>query len=603
MAFLTDLRDIEFNLFECLNIQNLQKYSAYSAYSGQDYQSFLSEALKFTEKEIAPLNRKADQEGCHLKDGVLQVPTGFAEAYQKFAASGFVAVDVPTTYGGMGLPVVLSISMAEIFIAGCFSFMMFPGLTRGASHLIEAFGEESLAALYCPKMYGGEWTGTMCLTEPQAGSAVGDLRTTASPVGDGTYKIKGQKIFISCGDNNFTSNVIHLVLARVPGDPEGTKGISLFVVPKIRVGAEGSLGKLNDVKTVNIEEKLGIHGSPTCTLAFGDNDDCIGFLIGERCKGMPYMFQMMNEARLMTGIQGLSTASSAYLNAIQYTKERIQGGNTAIVQYPDVKRMLTTMKAFVEGLRGLFYQVGYYMDLAEQETDAALKEKYQGFADLLTPVCKSFGSDRGFDVTVMAMQCYGGYGYCQEYPVEQMVRDVKISSIYEGTNGIQALDLVGRKMGMKGGEVFREFYQMIDQSAQKGASHPTLSKEFSALKKAIDQIGQCAMKTAELGMSGQRDYVAMQAVNFLNMMGYVCLAWVLLEQALVALPKLEALWQKAGADVEEKKAALCESNEDAKYYESKVKVARFFVSNLLPQLHALAKGFLSEDPSAMRIRY
>jgi hypothetical protein len=451
-------------------------------------------------------------------------------------------------------------------------------------------------------MYSGEWGGTMCLTEPQAGSAVGDLKTTAKKTERG-YRIRGQKIFISCGDNDFTSNVIHMVLARVEGDPEGTKGISLFLVPKIRVNSDGSLGESNDVKVVNIEEKMGIHGSPTCTLAFGDHDQCEGFLIGEQCKGMSCMFLLMNEARLMTGMQGLATGSDAYRHAMAYAKERAQGGKNFIVQYPDVRRMLATLKATVEGMRALIYKVGHFVDHAEHEPDPEKKETYQGLADLLTPVCKAFCSDKGFEVATMAMQVYGGYGYISEYPMEQMLRDVKISSIYEGTNGIQALDLIGRKMGMKGGEVFRSFYDLLNRFAEENLAYPTLEKEFAVLQKAVQTVGQTALKLAEIGMGGDRDYPALQAVPFLHMMGTLTFAWLLLEQALVALPKLQGLWAANQADVEEKKAALCENHPDARYYEGKVKTARFYVWNLLPQLNALAKGVLSEDRSALRIRF
>jgi alkylation response protein AidB-like acyl-CoA dehydrogenase len=602
MPYLADERDVQFNLFEYLKIQELKKYPAYASINAEDLQMLLGEALKFAQREIEPLNKISDREGCRFENGKVMTPPGYKEVYSSFAANGFIGIDIPTTYGGQALPASLAVAMAEYFMGACFSFMMFPGLTRGAGHLIETFGAKELADLYCPKMYSGEWSGTMCLTEPQAGSAVGDLKTTARKTDRG-YLVKGQKIFISCGDNDFTSNVIHMVLARVEGDPEGTKGISLFLVPKIRVNPDGSLGEPNDMKTVNIEEKLGIHGSPTCTLAFGDHDQCIGYLIGEQSKGMTYMFQMMNEARVMTGMQGLATGSNAHLHAVAYAKERIQGGKTTIVHYPDVRRMLSTTKAYVEGMRALLYKVGLYIDLAKQETDAAQKEHYQGLADLLTPVCKAFCSDKGFEVTTHAMQAYGGYGYISEYPIEQMLRDVKISSIYEGSNGIQALDLIGRKMTLKGGELFKNFYDLLNTFANGNASRKTLEKEFATFKKALDTVGQTALKFAEIGMAGDRDFVMLNAYPFLSMMGYLAFAWLLLEQALVALPKLETIWAQANADSEEKKSAICENNLDARFYEGKVKTARFYIWNILPNLHALAKGVLSEDRSALKIRF
>src|SRR4030095_9715166 len=602
MAYLPDERDVEFVLFEYLKIQDLSRFEAFSSISESDLKALLGESLRFAQKEIEPLNQKGDRVGCRLENGEVLTPPGFKEAYRSLAGNGYIGVDVPTTYGGLNLPVTVSAAVAEYFMGACYSFMMFPGLTRGAAHLIETFAEESLAQTYCPRMYGGEWTGTMCLTEPQAGSAVGDLTTTARQTSEG-WKIKGQKIFISCGDNDFSSNVVHTVLARVEGDPAGTKGISLFLVPKFRVNPDGSLGPPNDVKVVNIEEKMGIHASPTCTLAFGDHDECLGFLIGERCKGMPYMFKLMNEARVMTGMQGLSTGSNAYLHAVAYAKERIQGGGKTIVQYPDVRRMLSTIKAYVEGMRALLYQVGWYIDQAKHQTDSNKQAFYQGFADLLTPVCKAFCSEKGFEVASIAMQVYGGYGYIMEYPVEQMLRDVRISSIYEGANGIQALDLIGRKMAKNGGELFRNFYGRLAEFAAKSLTYPTLEKEFEVFQKALQTTGQAALKLAEKGMAQDLDYPALQATPFLHMMGYLSFAWLLLEQALVALPKLQELWKQHGADVEEKKFALCENHPDARYYEGKVKTARFFIWNLLPQLQALAKGIQSEDRSALKIRF
>jgi len=604
MAYLAQERDVFFNLFESLKVQDLKKYEAFSGLTEDDLKLFLSEALKFAQREIEPLNKKSDEIGCKLENGKVVTPAPFKAAYQALGANGFIAIDVPTTYGGQGLPVSVSMAFSEYFSGSCTAFMMFAGLTRGAAHLIEAFGKKEYAELYCPKMYSGEWTGTMGLTEPQAGSAVGDIKTIAAKTNqEGVYKIKGGKIFISAGDHDMTDNVIHLVLARVEGDAEGTKGISLFIVPKFLVGTDGSIGALNDVKTVNIEHKMGINGSPTCTLSFGDNDNCIGYLVGEQSKGMSYMFQMMNEARLLTGMQGMSTAGNAYQHAVAYAKERVQGGKTTIIHYPDVQRMLATMKGYVEGMRALLYKTGLYIDYAAHETDAEKKAYYQGLADLLTPICKAFCSDKGFEVTELAMQTYGGYGYIREYPVEQMMRDVKISSLYEGTNGIQALDLIGRKMMIKGGELVRNFYALLDSFIQSQASNKAFESEVSNLKKALDTVGQSAMKIGELAMGGNQKFAMLNAVPFLHMMGYLTLSWLLLEHATLALPKLEALWSNAKAENEEQKSALCENNDEARFYEGKVKVARFFIANLLPQLTALAKGILSEDQSAIKIRF
>lgn len=607
MLYKIDERDVSFVLFEYLQIQNLKTIQAFSSLGEEDYKMLSQEALKFTHKELAPLNEKSDRIGCKLERGKITTPPGYKEAYQIYAANGFIGTDVPSTYGGQALPISIAVHFAEFFMGGCFSFMMFPGLSRGAAHLIENFASRELAEKFCPRIYSGEWSGTMCLTEAQAGTAVGDIQTTAQKTTEG-YLIRGQKIFISCGDNDFTSNVIHLVLARIEGDPEGTKGISLFVVPKIRVNAEGSLGENNDVKVINIESKMGIHGSPTCSLSFGDQHQCLGYLVGEPRKGMNYMFQLMNEARLITGMQGLSLGGNAYRHALDYAKERIQGDNTPIIQYPDVRRMLATMKAYTEGMRALLYKTALWIDYARHEKDADKKEHdqgfaYQGFAELLTPVCKAFCSDTGFKITELAMQTYGGYGYIAEYPIEQIMRDVKISSIYEGTNGVQALDLLGRKMAKNGGEYFRNFYEHLDKFYESNKARPTLEKEFESFKKALDTVGQCAMKLGEKAMGGDQNFALLNATPFLNMMGYLCFAWLLLEQTLLALPKLEKMWVDVGATTEEPKFALCENNPDARYYEGKVKTTRFYIWNLLPQLFAQAKCIQNENISALKIRF
>jgi len=602
MAYRVNYRDVEFNLFDYLKIQDLGQNPKYSGFGKEDFAAVLSEAYKFALKEIDPLFKKSDEIGCHLKDGKVTTPPGFKEAYQKFAANGFIGMDVPTTYGGQALPEVLTIAATEFFIGCCVAFSMYSGLSRGSAHLIETFGGTDLAERFVPKMYNGEWAGTMCLTEPQAGSAVGDLSTVAVKEGD-HYKIKGSKIFISSGDHDLTDNIIHMVLARVEGDPAGTKGISLFVVPKFRVNADGSLGEWNDVKTVNIEHKMGIKGSSTATLSFGDNNNCIGFLLGEQRRGMPMMFQMMNEARIACGQQGASVASAAFESALQYAKDRTQGGKTLIIEYPDVRRMLITMKSLTEGMRALLLYTAYLDDRSMIEADEAMKEKFEGRLGLLTPVCKAYCTDMGFRVTELAMQTYGGYGYCSEYPAEQYMRDVKISSIYEGTNGIQALDLIGRKLGQKNGEFFRELYSEIDGFISKNSSHAAFTSEFANLKKALDQLGQATMKFGEWGMSGNFTMPQLQAVNYLYNFGDVMVSFLLLDQAVLALSKLEEIWKSQGADQEEKKAKICDENDEARFLEGKVKSARFFISNLLPYVTARTKIILSEDPSAMKVRF
>ena len=602
MAYKVNYRDVEFNLFDYLKIQDLGQSEKYAGFGKEDYSAILGEALKFAQKEIDPLFKKSDQIGCKHEGDKVITPPGFKEAYQHFAGNGFIAMDIPTTYGGMGLPESLTMGATEFFVGCCVAFSMYTGLTRGAAHLIEAFGSEELAKRFVPNMYSGKWAGTMCLTEPQAGSAVGDLTTSAVKDGD-HYQIKGTKIFISSGDHDLTENIIHLVLARVEGDPAGTKGISLFVVPKYRVNADGSLGEWNDVKTVNIEHKMGIKGSSTCTLSFGDAGKCIGYMLGEQRKGMPMMFQMMNEARIACGLQGAATAAAAFESAVDYAKVRTQGGKTLIIDYPDVRRMLITMKAYTEGMRALLLYASYLDDKEVVEKDAATKEKYAGRLSLLTPVCKAYCTDMGFRVTELAMQVYGGYGYISEYPVEQYMRDVKISSIYEGTNGIQALDLIGRKIGQKNGEYFRELYDELNAFCTKQAANPAFKEEIASIKKALDQVGQVTMKFAEWGMGGDILRPQLHAMSYLYNLGDVFVAYLLIDQAILALSKLEEIWKAQGAADEEKKSKICSENDEARFLEGKVKSARFFVSSLLPQATARAKTILSEDVSALKVRF
>ena len=597
MDYLRNERDVEFVLFEQIGVEKLSTLDTFSGFSSDDFKAFIAEGTKFAKNEIAPINASGDKAGCKLIDGQVHVPAGYKRVYELFAQSGFIGLDVPTTHGGMGLPQAISVAMMESFVGASVAFSMYPGLTRGAAHLIEVFGTQALTETYVPNMYSGTWAGTMCLTEPQAGSAVGDLKTTAVPQADGSYKLKGSKIFISSGDQDITPNIIHLVLARIEGDAPGTKGISLFAVPKFRVKPDGSLGDFNDVKVVNIEHKMGINGSSTCLLSFGDADASVGHLIGERCKGMAYMFQLMNEARLLTGMQGMATAGTAYEHALAYAKERTQFGNTAIIDFPDVRRNLMIMKSYVEGMRALLYQTGYYIDRELHSADAKERDYYEGLVAVLTPICKAYCSDHGFRVTEIAMQVYGGYGYCSEYPAEQYLRDAKISSIYEGTNGIQALDLVGRKLPFKGGQAFQSLYALIDGFCSKHKTNTALKVEVDDLKKAVDTVAQIAMKFMELGMSGDKEYPMLSATPFLNACGDTVLAYLLLEQATIACQKIGGV---ESGDAGTWKKAL-ESNDTLKFYDAKVKTARFFVHHILPQVRARGKEILSLDRSALEV--
>ncbi len=603
MDYLVNRRDVDFILKDQLHYEKLLELPAFKDFSAEMFDMVLDQALKFAQQEMAPLNASGDREGCRFDGKNVTVPKGFKELYRKFAENGFIGMSAPQDHGGQGLPLTIFMPASEFFGGASISFLLYPGLAQGAAHLIETFGSEALKKTYVAKMHGGQWCGTMCLTEPQAGSAVADIKTVAIPQPDGSYKIQGGKLFISSGDHDLTENIIHMVLARIQGDQEGsTRTISLFLVPKIRVKPDGSLGEPNDVRTVNIEHKMGIKAQATCTLAFGDNNNCIGYLIGEPRSGMKLMFQMMNEARLLCGMQGLSIAGTACEHAIRYAQERVQGQGKTIVNFPDVRRMLMTQKAYVEGIRALLYSVGYYIDMALHHPDAATREKFQGFADLLTPMCKAYGSDIGFKVTELAMQTLGGYGYVSEYPMEQYMRDAKISSIYEGTNGIQAMDLLGRKLALRGGQVIQQYYAMVGAFVESHKEDPALKNEMGEFKKALDTVAQTAMGFMEMTGKGDFNYPLLSATPFLHMFSAVVCGYYLLEQGVIAHEKLARLLADKVEDPSRQKAFIKES-EEARYLDGKIKTARFFVHQILPQVRAAAKSIESGDRSALEIEF
>ncbi|TXD33931.1 acyl-CoA dehydrogenase [Lujinxingia vulgaris] len=611
--FLFDRRDVEFVLFDQLEVENLVKLPRYQDFSRELFEMVLGEAVKFAAGKLAPTNEQADAEGVRLEDGKVILPESYPPLYKEFCEGGWFAPVHTPDYGGQGLPQSVGMAAIEAFIAAHPSFMFFSGLTVSAGHLIEVHGTDRDVELYLEKMYTGEWGGTMCLTEPQAGSALGDLTTTATPVeGEDFYKIVGNKIFISAGDQNLTENIIHLVLARVPGDPEGSKGISLFIVPRERVNADGSIGESNDVAITGLEEKMGIHASPTCSISFGDNDECRGWLVGERCRGLQYMFQMMNEARLVTGLQGVAIGNSAYQSALAYAKERAQGPkvtdrsespkSVAIIEHPDVRRNLMTMKAYGEALRAMLINTAFLSDHAMYNEDEAVKTKSQDMLDLLTPICKAFCSDMGFKMTEIAMQVFGGYGYIKEYGVEQKMRDVKIASIYEGTNGIQALDLLGRKMRMKNGGLFLTWLQDTNEFLAELSEDETLGEMAKQVDAAKNALGEAAFGFTATGKKDP-EYPLLHATPYLRMFGLVESARLLLKQASIAQTRLEAIWAEKGVDAtdDEARKALIEQNDDVRFYENKVKTASFFIYQILPEARAILKSIQSGDRSALDV--
>lgn len=612
-SFSVDRRDIDFCLFEYLNVEQLLRYPRFSEFNRELLDMVLDEAVKFAIEKLAPLNPIVDREGVRFDQGKVTVPKIHADVYRAFCDGGWVGVSANPEYGGQGLPMVITTTLGEIQNAACIAFSMTPGLGRSAGHVIETFGTEELRLACVKKLNSGEWGGTMCLTEAGAGSAVGDLKTKAKRSGD-QYLIEGEKIFISAGDHDLTNNIVHLVLARLEDAPAGIKGVSLFAVPKMLFNPDGSLGAANNVVCGNIEHKMGIHGSPTCTMIFGGDGPCRGYLIGEENEGIRYMFQMMNEARIGVGLQGLSASSASYQSALQYARERIQGVDVAnmkhvnaprvpILNHPDVRRMLLTMKAFTEGMRALIYSAAFFADMAGASEDEEERTKNKNMLELLTPICKAYCSDWGFRMTEIGVQILGGYGYTREYPQEQYCRDAKIASIYEGTNGIQALDLLGRKISSRGGLLFITYLMTINDFINETREHPTLGAYVQKLEKARDMLSQIVMHFQKIGIEGDVYYPVLCATPFLDLFGTIVLSFLLLDQAVVADRKLSALFESAGAIPLESKRQLIADNADARFYDGKLQSMHFFVDTQLPHAHAIGEAILSNDRSPLEINF
>jgi alkylation response protein AidB-like acyl-CoA dehydrogenase len=608
-----DRRDVDFVLFEQFELQKFCEQSRYKDFSQETFEMIINEAIKLAKEEVAPADAIADRQGTRLEDGKVIVAEAFRAIYDKYAEGGWIATANDPEYGGMGLPVPLGLILSEFFISASSSFMFFPGLSVSAGHLLEEYANTSLKELLTTKLYTGEWTGTMCLTEPQAGTAVGDICSVATPIeGTDRFKITGSKIFISAGDHDLTENILHLVLARVPGDPEGTKGISLFVVPKYRFDESGALGKANDVTVTAIEHKMGIHASPTCSLSFGENDACEGYLIGERAKGIVYMFQMMNEARIACAVQGSATANACYQLALAYAKDRVQGAKVtdrsddpqavAIIDHPDVRRNLMLCKAYAEGLRALLVQAAVYADRARYHDDEDVRHANQDLYEIMTPICKAYATDMGFKVSEWAMQIHGGYGYIGEYGVEQYMRDVKIASIYEGTNGIQALDLLGRKLRMKGGGLFMAWLQEANKAIMPNVKHERLADIFENLDKAKNTLAETAFGFSQAGKSDP-EVVLLGATPFLEMFGQVEIGRMLAQQALIGDEKLQAIATEKGVSGADGFANLLAEHADARFYDGKIKTARFYVNTILPHTRSLSVEIKNADRSALDIRF
>lgn len=580
-----DDRDILFNLRECPGSKAITDLPAFNELDEETLMMIYEQSKSFCQKVFAPLLMPADRAGCHFENGRVTLPEGIKEAWDQYKEMGLIGMNSPSEYGGADLPHFFSIAPGELECGSFVSISMLPLLTRGSARLILSFGSDELKETYIEKMFNGTWSGTMCLTEPGAGSDVGAGTTKAVPHED-HYLISGTKIFITWGEHDLTENIIHLVLARLPDGQEGSKGLSLFVVPKFLLDANGNAGKRNDVECGNIEHKMGINASPTCVINFGTQDACIGYLVGEPHQGMRYMFQMMNEARLEVGVQGMAQASAAYLSSVTYASERAQGKiNTPsgpktakIIQHPDVKRMLLHMRASSQGCRAMLYHMAAYLDFAHHAEDEATRNKYKALSDLLTPIAKSYCSDEGFRVAELAVQTYGGYGYIQEYPVEQYLRDLKISSLYEGTNGIQAMDLVFRKILRDQGQALKVFLGDLESLCQSLAE-TSLAKLAALLGKAAGVLGATAMVFGKQMMSGEHEKVQFRATAFQYQMGHIVTAYFLLKQAKYAL-------EVQGDHL---------SQEDRSFYAQKIVTATYFVNNQLPAAMKTLQGLQNAD--------
>jgi hypothetical protein len=595
---LVNARDQRFVLLEQLGIERLFASETFAEFTKEDVLMMQAEAEKMALQVLLPAYRAGDREGCVFRDGRVTAPACFREAYAKYAEGGWVGATGTPEAGGQGMPITVYAACAEFFCAANFALFLYPAVTGEAAGLIERFGTPALKDRYLSKMNRGIWSGTMCITEPEAGSDVGAIRTAARRLADGAYGIQGTKRFISGGDHDLTENIIHTVLVRIEGDPAGTEGLSLFVVPKYRLNKDGSPGERNNVYAGNIEHKMGIRGVPTCTMNFGDTGTCVGELLGKEREGMAIMFHMMNVARLGIAVQSLGHASAAYEHALQYAGQRVQGvpvwevknreaAPVAIIRHPDIRRTLLWMKARVEGIRAMNYFTAFCMDRATISAEGPEREKWQGMAEILIPLCKAYASDKAFLICSKAIDIYGGYGYCSEYPVEQYLRDCKIASIYEGTNGIQALDLVGRKLGQRKGAnvaaLFGEFAVVMEKVKQCGS----LQGCALPMGQALQALKDLTMHFAELGDSAGFLLPVLNAAPYLEIMGDVAAGCFLMQGAAIAVEKLGAIYADEGAeDSKGRQRALVRENPDVAFYQGKIAAAKFFAVETLSTVKA-----------------
>jgi alkylation response protein AidB-like acyl-CoA dehydrogenase len=566
-SYTAPTRDMQFILHDVLKVSE-QDTPGYAELDRDFTSAVLEEAGKISSEVLSPLNPVGDSEGCVLENGVVRTPTGFKAAFDQVREGGWTALDLPEEYGGQNMPYVLGTAVGEMFSGANQAFTMYQGLTHGAASAILAHGSDQQKDTYLPKMFSCEWTGTMNLTEPHCGTDLGLMRTKAEPQGDGSFKLTGQKIFISSGEHDMADNIIHLVLAKIPGGPEGIKGVSLFIVPKFLVNEDGSLGARNGVTCGKIEEKMGIHGNSTCVMNY---DGATGWLLGEEHKGMRAMFTMMNEARIGVGMQGLAQAEVAYQNALAYAKDRLQGRAVTgtenpdgpadpLIVHPDIRRSLMDQKSFIEGARAFMLWGAELIDRSHRGDDAAA----EGLISLMTPVIKGFLTDEGYDMTVLAQQVYGGHGYIEEWGMSQFTRDARIAMIYEGANGVQALDLVGRKLAQDSGRHVMAFFEMVKTFLKENEGDEALKKDFlDPLKAASKDLQASAMFFMQNGMKNPNAALA-GSYDFMHLFGHVCLGLMWARMAKAAHAALEA------------------GTSDEAFYKTKLATGRFYMKRRLP---------------------
>ncbi len=565
-SYTAPTKDMQFILHDVLKIE-ADDIPGYGDLDRDFTTAILGEAGKIASEVLAPLNAVGDTEGCTMENGVVRTPTGFKAAFDETREGGWPGIDMPEQYGGMGLPYVMNTATGEMFSAANQAFTMYHGLTHGAASAILAHGSEDQKETYLPKMITCEWTGTMNLTEPHCGTDLGLMRTKAEPQGDGSYKISGQKIFISAGEHDMADNIVHLVLGKIVGGPEGIKGVSLFIVPKFLVNEDGSLGPRNGVSCGKIEEKMGIHGNSTCVMNY---DEATGYLLGEEHKGMRAMFTMMNEARLGVGMQGLAQAEVAFQNALEYAKDRLQGRDVTgvknpdgpadpLIVHPDIRRNLMEQKSFAEGGRAFLLWGSTLIDRAHRSED----EDADGLVSLLTPVIKGFLTDKGYDMTVQAQQVYGGHGYIEEWGMSQFTRDARIAMIYEGANGVQALDLVGRKLAQDGGKHVMAFFDLVKGFCKENAEVEGMEEFTEPLKRASKDLQAAGMYFMQEGMKNPNNALS-GSYDFMHLFGHVCLGlmWGMMAKASLA--------------------ALAGDTSDPDFHNTKLATGRFYMNRTLP---------------------